>query len=598
MYLYLLILLRIIDRDYEQFIRVVVIPVLVNSLWRFLWITRDLVSRTRPSCKKCHGRMSSFSLDKHLFCFKCRGSDCNLVYRCDECMKWTKEEMESYVKLRRSLSSKGKQSKSSPPWSIPHDSDIDISIATHSINKSVDQKIDAMSANLLAKFSSMLDKLQPRLNSPSFPDPSTVLGYSACLSEPPSRRPTDRIKCPAGLRFRKGGEEPVPHEDEIASARVIDETPETPHHPPGDAGEPQGRRSAPAFVRHHQAGAVFDFQPEDDDDDDDRESNADNAPSDRAYNRLMHYIHDRFPYLEPASAPQAPPRCEFEEFFSTSEAASSGKPNLTLYPRVDEILDSYADKAARFAKESKPLHRVLPLKCRTFHVGDRPDFCSARYLNPDFSRISKSKNILRSLASSVSLADLEKLDRASRSLVAGQSQSFWLLSSLLAQLRDEGFKPADPGLFDKNISTLSASLASQTGLSTGILEFVTSKRRESFLAYMSCPIAESVKRDLLVAPGTDSILFNQPLLEKVVSTMKEDSLISSTASLASISKAASRGRSGASGSGRYSSPLDFSRPGTSGYRKRSASPPCGSYKRARRGRGRTPSFNRGMGFRR
>ena len=40
--------------------------------------------------------------------------------------------------------------------------------------------------------------------------------------------------------------------------------------------------------------------------------------------------------------------------------------------------------------------------------------------------------------------------------------------------------------------------------------------------------------------------------------MKEDSLISSTASLASISKAASRGRSGASGSGRYSSPLDFS----------------------------------------
>ena len=104
---------------------------------------------TRRSCKKCHDRMSSFSLDKHLFCIKCRGSDCNLVSRCDECMKWTKEEMESYIKLRRSLSSKGKRSKSSPPRSIPHDSDIDISIATQldSINKSVDQKIDAISAN-------------------------------------------------------------------------------------------------------------------------------------------------------------------------------------------------------------------------------------------------------------------------------------------------------------------------------------------------------------------------------------------------------------------------------------------------------------------
>ena len=78
-----------------------------------------------------------------------------------------------------------------------------------SINKSVDQKIDAMSVTLLAKFSSMLENFQPRLNPPSFPDPSVVPGYSACLSEPPSRRPTDRTKSPAGLRFRKGGGEPV-----------------------------------------------------------------------------------------------------------------------------------------------------------------------------------------------------------------------------------------------------------------------------------------------------------------------------------------------------------------------------------------------------
>ena len=49
-----------------------------------------------------------------------------------------------------------------------------------------------------------------------------------------------------------------------------------------------------------------------------------------------------------------------------------------------------------------------------------------------------------------------------------------------------------------------------------------------------------MKRELLVAPGTDNLLFNQPLLDKVVSTIKEDSLISSTVSLASISKTASR----------------------------------------------------------
>ena len=221
---------------------------------------------TRRSCKKCHGRMSSFSLDKHLFCMKCRGADCNMLSRCDECMQWTKEEMEAYVKLRRSLSSKSKRSKSSPPRSIPHDCDADFNIATQldSINKSVDDKIETMSVNLLAKFSSMLDNFQPRLHNPSVPDPSAVLGLSANLAEPVSRRPTDRTKCPAGLRFRKGGQDPALHEDDITSVRIIDETL---RHSPGDTGEPQGRRSAPAFVRHHQAGAGFDSQPDDDDDD-------------------------------------------------------------------------------------------------------------------------------------------------------------------------------------------------------------------------------------------------------------------------------------------------------------------------------------------
>ena len=106
-------------------------------------------------------------------------------------------------------------------------------------------------------------------------------------------------------------------------------------------------------------------------------------------------------------------------------------------------------------------------------------------------------------------------------------------------------------------------------MAAGIADFATSKRRGSYLSHASCHIAESVKRDLLVAPGSDSFLFNQPLLEKVVTTVKEDSIISSTASLASLARAASRGRSGASGFGRYSSLLDFSRPGPSGYRKRS-----------------------------
>ena len=50
-------------------------------------------------------------------------------------------------------------------------------------------------------------------------------------------------------------------------------------------------------------------------------------------------------------------------------------------------------------------------------------------------------------------------------------------------------------------------------------------------------------------------------------TIKEALLLSSTTSLVSFSTAVSRGCSGVSGDGGYASPLDFSRPSTSGYRK-------------------------------
>ena len=59
-----------------------------------------------------------------------------------------------------------------------------------------------------------------------------------------------------------------------------------------------------------------------------------------------------------------------------------------------------------------------------FYVGDEPDYCSALFLNPDFSRISKTKNILKTRSSSVTLADLEKLDRGLRTVLAGGFSMF------------------------------------------------------------------------------------------------------------------------------------------------------------------------------
>ena len=332
-------------------------------------------------------------------------------------------------KLRKSLFSKSKRSISSPPRSIPHDRDTDeINPAQlDSVQKLINDSITTMSDNLMAKFSSMFDQYQSRQHNISCTSSSAVPGQSTTRTEPASRLPTDRITCPAGRRFRKGHEDTVPHEDISVCDRIMDETPATPRHPPGDTGEPQDLRRAPAFVRLHQTGSGFDSQPDvgyrKDNDDDDRDSEADVAQSDRNYVRLMHSIHNRFTYSVPASAPREHPRWELWYFFSPSEVTSSAKPIVTLYPRVDELLDSYADRATRFAKESKPLHRVLPFKRKATPVGDQPDFCLARYVNTDFLIcLDRRRSYVHAL--SMTLSYLEKLDQASQSLIAGQSQSF------------------------------------------------------------------------------------------------------------------------------------------------------------------------------
>ena len=127
----------------------------------------------------------------------------------------------------------------------------------------------------------------------------------------------------------------------------------------------------------------------------------------------------------------------------------------------------------------------------------------------------------------------------------------------------------------------------QTSVCAGISEFVTAKRRESFLAHASFLVSEPQKRELLVSPGTD-LLFNQLLLEKIASQLKEDSLVSSSLSQSKLSRFSGRPKSQPAGQ-RHSSPLEYARPGFSGSRKCSASPARGSYsKRGRGGRGMSP----------
>ena len=214
----------------------------------------------------------------------------------------------------------------------------------------------------------------------------------------------------------------------------------------------------------------------------------------------------------PLSSP-LPPRCGFENLFAVADPQGYSRPKFYLYPLVLEIVSQTQDRSAKLARESKPVHRVLPLKRRMFAVADEPDNATPLLVNPDFSRLTANKTITNTSAGSISFADMEKLEKCSRSLLEGNLHALWLMSALLFQLKADGFSPSDPTLFNKAISSISCILASQTSLAVAMSDFGTSKRKESLFSSISLPISASQKRELLVFPGSDWLIFDQPPLE-------------------------------------------------------------------------------------
>ena len=191
----------------------------------------------------------------------------------------------------------------------------------------------------------------------------------------------------------------------------------------------------------------------------------------------------------------------------------------------------------------------------------------------------------------MSFSDMERLERTSRTIVGGFSQEYWLLSSLLSQLKQDGYRPSDPVLFDKTIQSLSASMALQTSLASSMTDFVVSKRRESFLSHVAVPMSAPQKHELQVASATGDFLFDQELLEKTSGQVKEDTIISSNISLSRLARSGFKDKRSASDAA-----LSFRSESTqsgSSFGKRSGSPARGSSAECfRSGRGRTPTSSK------
>ena len=276
--------------------------------------------------------MSSLALDKHTFCFKCRGANCDSQNKCDECMSWSSGEMEAYVKLRKSLASKSRKPKSGsskPPSSpmsvapIAHDlSDVSSHMTGQfdSLKQSFDTRFEALSNFIFERFDnlarSMSDRMSASINLPSFSAEPRVLvqqpvhGQDTSLSSPDGTDGCHRL-------FQESGGDPMSRGSGFAHPSCIGEslarninlgaaealTWATPF---GDAAHAQ-LRSFPLRrnVSFDNSTSPSSAHPEGElEDDDDRDSVASvDAVYDKTFARLIAFVYDQYPESRLLSSP-------------------------------------------------------------------------------------------------------------------------------------------------------------------------------------------------------------------------------------------------------------------------------------------------------
>ena len=275
------------------------------------------------------------------------------------------------------------------------------------------------------------------------------------------------------------------------------------------------------------------------------ETKSEFAARESSSSRLAELIYEVCPHSRPLLDDSRPPRCEFEGWFGQPEVSAS-KPRFRLYPRVGEVESEVTAKASSLARRSKPLSSILTTHYTRHAVADLPYYASSLAVNPSFSQLAGSKRW-----GSVSLSEMEKLERLFRAQLEMTSKSLWLMSGILAMLKRDGFQPADPTLFSAALASASATLSQTPRSSAAGSTFVRAKRRDSLLAHTEIPVPETQRCALSVSPGSESLLFDEEILGVVVSQVQQSSLISSNLAM---SRSLERGR-GRSTSSPLAAPL-------------------------------------------
>ena len=501
----------------------------------------------RRKCIACPRRMSKKTADRHSLCINCRGFDCDINTRCEECLEWPEEEVKLYAKYRKSLKSKDSSSKPKTtvppppadsrcfPQPAPHadiQSQVDsLSVTVNSLTESLSLRLDNFMNQLLSHSAQLSN--QPRLG----PDagehqPGETAGKSHTLQAlgVPSR--TTLVPPMVGHPFDQDVRAPAPELLGSAQAPPPYSAPgaapppsasQAPPHPPPRFEDPPPRPSTSGWVPPGPPPARPRRDSRSTSESEASDAESDVSFRDPASSCLADLIYEVCPDSRPLLDTTSAPRCGFEAWFGKPEATAS-KQRFRLYPRVAEVQSEVAARSEALARCTKPLSHVIPSRARQYALADDPVFASSHPVNPSFAQLAGARAMGSRCWGSITFSEMERLFQNQLEVT---SSSLWLMSGILAMLKRDDFQPSDSTLFNSALPSVSAALSRQARTAAAGSGFIRAKRRESLLAHTTLPVPEAQCRSLTVAPGSANGLFNEDMFAEVVAQVQRSSQISS-----------------------------------------------------------------------
>ena len=248
--------------------------------------------------------------------------------------------------------------------------------------------------------------------------------------------------------------------------------------------------------------------------------------------RLFQLIGTLCPESVPPPEPSPSRTCKFEGMFSGVVNSPKEDFSPVLFHRVAEILDLYAKKFRESAEAGKFPSSSLPPRRRVYSASGSPELSKPSILNPSLPRLVGSVSTNKSAG--FTLFEAAKLEGVAKHAIETQSVAFWAFNSIMQWLKEEGFTPVEPFIFDELIQSFSLSMVNSTSALASLATFLKAKRREAILSHFPANVGKHFRTQLQASSFKGELLFDESVLQRVLSESREDSAVSANVALSKV----------------------------------------------------------------